>query len=140
VPLFGAPASLTATPGNSQATLAWSAVAGATGYYVWQRDATAGQAWVQLPYPAGHDQLDRVLLLRHDRLQPHAAGIARVIPRTGGRGRLGRLPLARASGTVPSPIRLPALVTIARHAGPSLGQEVHHQLIEVVRTLQRHHV
>jgi lysophospholipase L1-like esterase len=51
VPLFGAPDSLTATPGTFQATLTWSAVAGATGYYVWQRNATAGQEWVQLPYP-----------------------------------------------------------------------------------------
>ena len=74
VPLFGAPASLTATPGNSQATLAWSAVAGATGYYVWQRDATAGQAWVQLPYPLATTSWTATMLTAGDtweyRIQP----------------------------------------------------------------------
>ena len=41
---------LTATAGDGQATLRWTAVAHATGYYVWQRDVTAGEAnFTRLP-------------------------------------------------------------------------------------------
>src|SRR5581483_3823914 len=38
-----APTGLKATPGNGQATLNWNAVSGATGYYVYIKDDTAGQ-------------------------------------------------------------------------------------------------
>lgn len=38
-----APTGLTATPGNTTANLSWNAVSGATGYYVYYRDVTAGQ-------------------------------------------------------------------------------------------------
>ncbi|MGF7239408.1 MAG: GDSL-type esterase/lipase family protein [Frankia sp.] len=38
-----APTGLTATPGNTTATLTWNPVTGAAGYYVYYRDVTAGQ-------------------------------------------------------------------------------------------------
>jgi len=41
---------VTATPGNGQATLTWSAVAGADGYYIYQRNVTKGEAMFRLPY------------------------------------------------------------------------------------------
>lgn len=46
-----APLGLTATPGNGQARLCWTPGARAGGYVVYQRDATANEAWKRLPYP-----------------------------------------------------------------------------------------
>jgi hypothetical protein len=46
-----APSALTATAGDGKATLCWAAGPRATGYAVYQRDATAGEAWQRLPYP-----------------------------------------------------------------------------------------
>jgi hypothetical protein len=43
-----APTALTATPGNAQVNLAWTAVSGATGYYA-KRSTTAGGPYLQLP-------------------------------------------------------------------------------------------
>lgn len=47
----GAPTGLTASPGDGKATLCWTPPARADGYAVYQRDATAGEAWRRLPYP-----------------------------------------------------------------------------------------
>ncbi|MEU4620333.1 fibronectin type III domain-containing protein [Actinoplanes sp. NPDC023801] len=51
-PAPGAPTNLTATAGNGQAVLKWTAssTSGAW-YWVWMRDATAGQAWQKLSLP-----------------------------------------------------------------------------------------
>jgi murein DD-endopeptidase MepM/ murein hydrolase activator NlpD len=62
VPLLGAPASLTATAGDAAVRLQWSAVVGADSYYIWQRDVTAGQDWVRLPYPLAMTAWDAQLL------------------------------------------------------------------------------
>ncbi|HEV1996256.1 MAG TPA: fibronectin type III domain-containing protein, partial [Candidatus Acidoferrum sp.] len=43
-----APTGLTPTPGDKQVALSWTAVAGATGYYV-KRSTTAGGPYTQLP-------------------------------------------------------------------------------------------
>jgi len=46
------PGGLSATAGDGQATLTWTASpTGGAQYYVWQRDATAGQSWQRLPIP-----------------------------------------------------------------------------------------
>ena len=37
-------------PGNARLVLSWSGPPGATGQYVWLRDATSGESWRQLPY------------------------------------------------------------------------------------------
>jgi hypothetical protein len=51
-PTPAAPTGLTATAGDGQATLSWTAAAHATGYYVWQENVTAGDtAFTKLPYP-----------------------------------------------------------------------------------------
>ncbi|MFE5502598.1 fibronectin type III domain-containing protein [Amycolatopsis japonica] len=43
---------LSASPGNGQATLSWTPVADATGYYVYRKNVTAGEtAFTQLPWP-----------------------------------------------------------------------------------------
>ncbi|MEU4421712.1 GDSL-type esterase/lipase family protein [Actinoplanes sp. NPDC024001] len=42
---------LSAAPGNGQAVLSWTASPGATGYYVWTRNVTAGEALHRLPWP-----------------------------------------------------------------------------------------
>ncbi len=43
-PLPGAPSGLTAAPGNTQVTLAWSAVTGATGYNIYRGGAANGES------------------------------------------------------------------------------------------------
>jgi lysophospholipase L1-like esterase len=48
----GGSTDLRATPGINQATLSWTPVAGASGYYVYQRNVSAGEAgFTQLEYP-----------------------------------------------------------------------------------------
>jgi hypothetical protein len=47
----GAPTSLRATPGEGLARLCWEPGARAGGYVIYQRDASAGEAWKRLPYP-----------------------------------------------------------------------------------------
>ncbi|MCR6489604.1 fibronectin type III domain-containing protein [Amycolatopsis sp. OK19-0408] len=48
----GGPADLRATPGNGAATLTWTPVGSATGYYVYQRNVSAGETgFTQLPFP-----------------------------------------------------------------------------------------
>lgn len=43
---------LRATAGNAEATLTWTPIANATGYYVWQRNVTDGDdSFTKLPYP-----------------------------------------------------------------------------------------
>lgn len=42
---------LSAAPGNGQAVLSWTASPGATGYYVWTRNVTAGESMQRLPWP-----------------------------------------------------------------------------------------
>ena len=56
VPPLAAPAALTATPGDAQVTLAWTAVTGATGYHV-KRSTTAG-AETQIAAPATNAYTD----------------------------------------------------------------------------------
>jgi hypothetical protein len=46
-----APTNLTATAGNATVTLCWTPSALAGGYVMYYRDATAGAAWVRMPYP-----------------------------------------------------------------------------------------
>jgi lysophospholipase L1-like esterase len=47
-----APRRLRATASDGQALLTWSAAANATGYFVWQKDVTAGDShYTRLPYP-----------------------------------------------------------------------------------------
>ena len=43
--------SLSASPGDGQATLSWTPVANATGYFVYERNATHGDPFQKLPYP-----------------------------------------------------------------------------------------
>jgi hypothetical protein len=50
-PTPGPPTGLTATPGNGKATLCWRAGNHATGYAVYLRNISTGQAWTRLPYP-----------------------------------------------------------------------------------------
>jgi hypothetical protein len=42
---------LSAGPGDGQASLSWTLSPGATGYYVWTRNVTAGESMHRLPYP-----------------------------------------------------------------------------------------
>jgi hypothetical protein len=44
------PATLSVQAGDGEATLTWQSPAGATGEYVWIRDATSGEPWGRLPY------------------------------------------------------------------------------------------
>ena len=46
-----APTNLSAAAGDSYVDLDWSTVTGATGYYIYQRDVTAGNPFGRLPYP-----------------------------------------------------------------------------------------
>jgi len=58
-----APTGLTATPGNGQAVLAWSAAAHATGYKVLVRNVTGGETtFTELPYPVPGPQWTAGLL------------------------------------------------------------------------------
>ncbi|MDX3192709.1 fibronectin type III domain-containing protein [Streptomyces sp. MN03-5084-2B] len=51
-PAPGAVTDLTASPGNGAATLSWTPVADATGYYVSRKNVTAGETtFTQLPWP-----------------------------------------------------------------------------------------
>jgi fibronectin type 3 domain-containing protein len=53
-PFPSAPSGLTATPKDHAVTLRWTASSTAgVQYVIYQRDATAGQAWQRLPYPTG---------------------------------------------------------------------------------------
>lgn len=56
----GAPATLTATPGNMQVQLGWSAVAGVTGYAV-QRSTVTGGPYTTIGTPAGLSYTDTAL-------------------------------------------------------------------------------
>ncbi len=47
------PAQLTATAGSHKAVLSWSSATNATGYYVWVRNVTAGEAFSRLPWAVG---------------------------------------------------------------------------------------
>lgn len=51
-PVPAAVTDLAAGPGNGSATLSWTPVANATGYYVYRKNVTAGEtAFTQLPWP-----------------------------------------------------------------------------------------
>jgi lysophospholipase L1-like esterase len=50
-PVPGAPTGFTVQAGNGEATLDWTPPAGATGAYIWQRNATTNEAWQRLPFP-----------------------------------------------------------------------------------------
>ncbi len=45
---------LSVTNGNASARLSWTESPGATGYHVWMRSVTEGQAWTRLPIPLGY--------------------------------------------------------------------------------------
>ena len=72
------PAVLAATPGDGRASLSWQLPPGGTAVLISTRDATAGQAWHQLPYAVGgtawpsdgltngHTYQYRLNVLKHD--------------------------------------------------------------------------
>ncbi len=66
-PTPAAPSGLTITPGDGHATLNWTAAPNATGYYVFEKDDTAGDtSFTKLPYPVSGTSWTAGLLVDGD--------------------------------------------------------------------------
>jgi GDSL-like Lipase/Acylhydrolase family/Fibronectin type III domain len=80
-PVPTAPTNLSVTAGNGQATLTWTAATDATGYYVYQKNDTAGDtSFTKLPYQVSGTSWTAGLLLNGDTYEYELQSADGIIP------------------------------------------------------------